>query len=44
MTLFLRAIAPQNIPDRDFNNYSFDQPDIIMICKTALHVLDRTHF
>lgn len=44
MTLFLRAIAPQNIPEQDFPNYSFDQSDIIMLCKTALNVLDRTHF
>lgn len=32
MYLFLRAIAPQNIPEQNFDDYEFSQKEIIQIC------------
>lgn len=41
MTMFLKAIAPQNLTDEEFNNYVFSRDDIVRLCQTALYMISE---
>jgi hypothetical protein len=41
MYLFLKAIAPSDIPESEFNDYEFSQEEIIKVCNSALYCLHK---
>lgn len=39
MLLFLKAIAPSDLPASEFKNYSFCKSEIVRMCRTALEIM-----
>ena len=39
MTVFLRAIAPQELTEHDYLQHEFTRDEIIKLCREALHIM-----